>query len=348
VVGWNNGDNVLIILTAQAGGFSGFFAYSPAPGPGNLIMSYSASAGVDPYENAYKQGFELQGAGDTGQAILFGVSGGVATITFFTGTSFEGTQGVIKSGTIGTGAAEQLQLDIAGPATNVTGAKDLAGIILQSNNEGGTSNAQGELFIQSTLGVLTTMLNWAPTGVEIFQMAQTATELPSGFTGNFGLSKADVTTVTVTAAAQTQLTIGYSIPAGDAAVDSTYILKTSGTGTQGSTAETLTIAAGFGVLGTTGTGITFPATFAAISTAFRWSSTITARCVTTGATATWQVTCEATVTSAAGNSSGTSTNATAITQASNAAIVVSGSAAWGATTGAPTLSSYGSYFQKIV
>jgi hypothetical protein len=53
---WTNQLQNLIILAAEETGFSGFFAYDPAPGPGNLIASIAAAAGTDPYGNAYLEG----------------------------------------------------------------------------------------------------------------------------------------------------------------------------------------------------------------------------------------------------------------------------------------------------
>jgi hypothetical protein len=53
---WTNQLQNLIILAAQSGGFSGFFAYSPAPGAGNLIVSLTAEALTDPYLNAVPAG----------------------------------------------------------------------------------------------------------------------------------------------------------------------------------------------------------------------------------------------------------------------------------------------------
>lgn len=45
------------LLVVVAGpGYSGEFAYSPAPGTGNLIASVAASSGTDPYGNAYVAG----------------------------------------------------------------------------------------------------------------------------------------------------------------------------------------------------------------------------------------------------------------------------------------------------
>lgn len=53
---WNNQAVSLMILTEEDGGFSGLFGYSPAEGPGNLISSDAAVAGLDPYGNAYLAG----------------------------------------------------------------------------------------------------------------------------------------------------------------------------------------------------------------------------------------------------------------------------------------------------
>jgi len=53
---WTNQLTNLIILSEEAGGYSGFFGYSPAPGAGNLVISITAAAGTDPSGNAYLQG----------------------------------------------------------------------------------------------------------------------------------------------------------------------------------------------------------------------------------------------------------------------------------------------------
>jgi len=73
----------LIILSAAQKGFSGFFVYSPAPGPGNLIGSWAAAAGVDPYGNAYPAGLSVEVGAITGIVI--------------TGSTFEGTDFIIDS-----------------------------------------------------------------------------------------------------------------------------------------------------------------------------------------------------------------------------------------------------------
>jgi hypothetical protein len=170
---------------------------------------------------------------------------------------------------------------------------------------------------------------------------------PISYIGLHWTSPAAVSTVTVTAAAQTALTSLWSIPANDAAIGAAYEVTTYGTGTQGSTAQTLTFAAGFGsTLGVANSGITFPSSFAGTSAAFRWKSKVTATCVTTGSGGTWLIACEATVTSAAGDNSGTSVGA-AVSFSTTTAENVYVCAAWGSTTGAPTLSSLTSRVARV-
>lgn len=60
---WSNTTTDLIILI-ESGGFSGLFAYAPAPGPGNLVLSATAHAGEDPYGNAYLAGLTTYASGN--------------------------------------------------------------------------------------------------------------------------------------------------------------------------------------------------------------------------------------------------------------------------------------------
>lgn len=59
---WSNQRTDLIILQEDVSGFSGLFGYSPSIGPGNLIFSLAASAGTDPYGNAYPAGLSVTGS----------------------------------------------------------------------------------------------------------------------------------------------------------------------------------------------------------------------------------------------------------------------------------------------
>lgn len=55
---WGNSIFPLLIIT-PSGGFTGLFLYSPGPGPGNLIGSWTAQAGTDPFGNTYPAGINV-------------------------------------------------------------------------------------------------------------------------------------------------------------------------------------------------------------------------------------------------------------------------------------------------
>jgi hypothetical protein len=76
---WTNQIVSLIILSASATGFSGFFAYSPAPGAGNLTSSQAPAAGTDPYGNHYLAGVATYGPG-------FATALTAGAIGFYTGS----------------------------------------------------------------------------------------------------------------------------------------------------------------------------------------------------------------------------------------------------------------------
>jgi hypothetical protein len=57
-LGWQTNIFPLLIITSGSG-FTGLFIYSPGPGKGNLIASFAAQAGTDPYGNAYATGFNI-------------------------------------------------------------------------------------------------------------------------------------------------------------------------------------------------------------------------------------------------------------------------------------------------
>jgi hypothetical protein len=80
---WSNQLLNLIVLSAAQKGFSGFFVYSPYPGPGNLIGSWAAAAGVDQFGNAYPAGLSVEVGSISGIVI--------------TGSTFEGTDFIINS-----------------------------------------------------------------------------------------------------------------------------------------------------------------------------------------------------------------------------------------------------------
>lgn len=126
---WSNQLVSLVIVTAPPGQYAGIFVYSPTPGPGNLIGSWAAQAGTDPYGNAYPQGLNVA----------------VGTIT---GTTFKGTNFIINSSGLffysGTPALGNLIAVIA-PASGVDsfGNAYSAGITSQENVFGTSTNIFG-------------------------------------------------------------------------------------------------------------------------------------------------------------------------------------------------------------
>jgi hypothetical protein len=107
---WSNQGISLIVIQAGTG-FSGLFVYSGAPASGNLIASIAASAGTDPFGNAYPQGImdqvpggALQGVWNAASITLDKVSGVLAPphITLSDGTASVTDGTVINSGGITT------------------------------------------------------------------------------------------------------------------------------------------------------------------------------------------------------------------------------------------------------
>ncbi|HMD22667.1 MAG TPA: hypothetical protein VKH61_01115 [Streptosporangiaceae bacterium] len=110
---WTNQLLNLIVLSAAQKGFSGFFVYSPAPGPGNLIGSWAAAAGTDPYGNAYPAGLSVDVGSFTGVS-LFLYSGPPAagnllvSVTAAAGADSFGNNYVAGIATYGAGFAASL------------------------------------------------------------------------------------------------------------------------------------------------------------------------------------------------------------------------------------------------
>ncbi len=148
----------------------------------------------------------------------------------------------------------------------------------------------------------------------------------------------------------TDLSTVYTIPASDAAVGCSYRLTASGYGTQGSTAQTVSVAVALagstvGITPTSGSG------FAAVSTAFRWTAIATLTPQTVGSTATWTASIEFVLTqNTAGSNSeplaGGSPTST-VTQDSTVANTFSIQMKWGAATGSPTITCSKTTFERL-
>jgi hypothetical protein len=168
--------------------------------------------------------------------------------------------------------------------------------------------------------------------------------LPAGY---LPMVIADNASITVTSSTATNCTTAISIPANDAQPKTCYRLSAWGTGTQGSTQQTLSFdLAAFGV---TGGGTGFASTFVAANAGFTWNITGTAQVTSTG-TGTAVVQFNFTILvkqSGASSSSTLSGGSTSSAATTTAAESIAFQAKWGSTTGAPTITCTGSLFERL-
>lgn len=171
---------------------------------------------------------------------------------------------------------------------------------------------------------------------------------------------ADIGAVTVTAASLTDLTASFTVPAGDAAAGNIYEVEAWGNGTWGSTAQTLTFQTVFGNNNTFAGAVTLGTNYMAVSTAFRWHVTCRVICLTTGAGGTWtsELHGQCSVNNAnlltSGSSSANATSGFTACESSGSVTldttIAQGlkiQAAWGATTGAPTITKRAAIQRKL-
>ncbi len=127
---WSN--QVVSVLIIQSGGtFQGLFMYSPVIGAGNLVGSWAAAAGTDPYGNAYPAGLQAGKATDTAQVqLLPSGSGGAARVAFpIPGLSLSNTPNM-AAGVVGSFA----DLVFSGPALAAAGFRDWVQLLAFSND----------------------------------------------------------------------------------------------------------------------------------------------------------------------------------------------------------------------
>jgi hypothetical protein len=217
-----------------------------------------------------------------------------------------------------------------------------AGPLIGSGASAGGNGASGQTRLTYTTGAPAILLSIA----SVAGTDQFGTAYPAGFqmVRPSGLAEfisggqtADFTNFTVTAATATQCTKAWSIPANDAKVGTVYRLTLTGNGTQGTTAQTL------GFLFSNGDATaTIASAFAPASGAFRWKVVMEIHVITTGAsgTANYIVTATAGVGIQTGYTQGAAFD-------SAAAFTLEGESEWGSTTGAPTMTCFDSYLERI-
>lgn len=168
-------------------------------------------------------------------------------------------------------------------------------------------------------------------------------------------SAGDTSSVTVTQATQNPLSKLWTIPANDPQPNTAYRLYVRGFGTWGGTVHNLNLYP-FLTGNAVGLSPTLDSSVLSASATFRWSMWITLMCLTTGSSGTWQLGMTGVVTQTANNViPGTAANntipfeggnSTPYTQDTTVANTLAAYAAWGNTTGAPTLTSTFSLFEK--
>src|ERR1700685_3918734 len=131
--GFNNPGEIVATTVIVEGAKGGIFIYSPSPGAGNLIGSWTAQAGTDAYGNSYPQGLAIFND--------FLTIKDPAKIVFSSGLSWEGTAANIESNFLNSGAAQFMQMLLSGPKGNPAGATDWTQIEFNSSNEGATTDA---------------------------------------------------------------------------------------------------------------------------------------------------------------------------------------------------------------
>lgn len=117
-MGWTNvGAAILQAVTVIVSGASpttGIFVYSPSPGAGNLVGSWTATTGTDPYGNTFQDGIAVYGtAGSFVQ--LFTTGSNVPAVVFDTGQSTQSATASVFNIVLG----DRSQLTVG--ATSYTG-----------------------------------------------------------------------------------------------------------------------------------------------------------------------------------------------------------------------------------
>jgi hypothetical protein len=326
-----------------------------------LIVSVAARAGTDSYGNAYPAGFyttvpvQVEGgsndyehgeiAGSPRQleitSPMSGSSDSQASVTLDSAASpGSGSVTVSPAETVdGPLTATGAVIAQAGITVSADGIAVTGGTVTDTLTASGAVTAEDDILLQESGGVYSSLVPAAT----VPKLTCAASGAAAGFAGSLPVAMlADFTAVTVTAASFTTITKTWTIPANDAAVGSVYKLTVFATATQGSTAQGGLFAL---VFGSNSAGCHFPSGIQATSDTLQMMYEGYAVCVTTGGTGTWWLFGRANLGVA---DAGTCGGATAVvTQSTTSSISVSAEFEWSATTGAPTMTSRLSFFQRV-
>jgi hypothetical protein len=144
--GWSN-NIVSVIIIEEGTGFTGLFFYSPTVGAGNLVGSWAANAGTDPYGNPYPAGFMIQ-TGDS--RIEINDVSGITTQAYVTGNPDVDFSAFVQAAASGLGIAQVDQWLVSSAQNSTYG--DTAGVVVQSNNSENTNPAKAYLYWEGAPG----------------------------------------------------------------------------------------------------------------------------------------------------------------------------------------------------
>ena len=142
---WSNQAVSLIILTEQTTGFSGLFGYSPTVGPGNLIFSVAAVAGVDPYGNSYPQGI----SSTVGQLTTTGITTSALTVTEGPFLFYGSSNGGQVTFTAGQSGNWTVPANVTMVTSTLTGGGGNGAQQSSNGNLGGGGGGGGECAVQT-------------------------------------------------------------------------------------------------------------------------------------------------------------------------------------------------------
>jgi hypothetical protein len=252
---WSN-QIVAVVVISASGNFTGIFIYSPAPGPGNLVGSWAASAGTDPFGNTYPKGLSVgPNSLPQVQLLLDPVLGSLVGFPL-NNANYANTPGSMpRIEAFQSGSPAFAGLSVIGPQTTLATHQDFVEITFNSANVAGSSFANCEIFYVDTTGLATAFFGVDNFGVNSFvghTFWRTATPAApaNGFKlwadpntgmmtvqnqstlgGRLAANQSDLTTNTNNNNVTQPITKSWPIPANDAVAGSVYYIEVPVSGT---------------------------------------------------------------------------------------------------------------------
>ena len=255
--GWDN-QLVSVIVISAGGNFTGLFIYSPVPGVGNLVGSWAAQAGTDPFGNAYPAGLSVGANTQQQVELVLNAFLGANVIFPLNNSNYANnlSAGVASLGSFRTGTPEFAGLAINGPQTTIAGHQDFIEMSFNSSNIAGSSFANCEIFYVDTTGLATAFFGVDSLGVNCFNAVsfwrvpstpatpnngfklwgdittgQMTVMTQSGLQGRLASNQSDLTTNTNNNNVTQPITKSWAIPANDAQAGSVYYIEVPFSGT---------------------------------------------------------------------------------------------------------------------